>query len=136
DVIVVDSQGGVNTTNDLGALAAGACVSYRFTYTTLACDGNPDTVTATGVSSCGNATGTASANCFVCCPRIAVNKLVTCLQPGATCPAPPDSYAHTATGFKGNTGDPALDDPGFCYNIVVSIPTGSDPLTNIVINDD
>src|SRR5205823_2767788 len=58
-----------------------------------------------------------------------------CLQPGATCPSLPDSYDHTATGVKGNTGDPALDNPGFCYNIVVSIPTGSDPLTNIVIND-
>ncbi len=135
DVIVVDVAPNGNATNDLGALAAGACKTYSFTYTTTACDANNDRVSATGVSSCGNASGTAPATCFVCCPRISVEKLVTCLQPGATCPALPDSYAHTATGAKGNTGDPTLDNPAFCYVIKVT-NSGEDPLTNIVINDD
>ncbi len=135
DVIVVDAAPNGNATNDLGALAAGACKTYSFTYTTTACDANNDRVSATGVSSCGNASGTAPATCFVCCPRISVEKLVTCLQPGATCPALPDSYAHTATGAKGNTGDPTVDDPAFCYVIKVT-NSGEDPLTNIVINDD
>ncbi|HXU79143.1 MAG TPA: hypothetical protein VN794_21370, partial [Methylomirabilota bacterium] len=139
NVTIIDSQPGLPTslTNVIELLPAGQCSPYSFTYTATSCDANHDVVSAFGRDLAGSLVGpvSASADCFLCCPGISIQALVGCLQPGATCPPSSASYGPTATGVRGNTGDPLQDNPAFCYIIVVR-NTGHDPLTNIVIHDD
>jgi hypothetical protein len=76
----------------------------------------------------------ATATCRLCCPAIAIEKLVACVEQGGSCPINPAAYGQTAVGVRGNTGDPAQDNPAFCYLIRVR-NTGQDPLVNPVVND-